>query len=243
MKTDEPIRVVALIDRPLIGATLSFTLNHGTFITRIAETIPAAKTLLHEWTPHLAVIDMDFGDGQLMRELGLEKTPERTSLPVLGLTRRGDLKTKLNAFEQGVDDIMTIPFSAEELLARAIVITRRVYAVSPPLQPTFQIGELQIDILNREVRAGTSVIHLTGLEQNLLYLLAANADRVVSREEILDALWGSDFVTESNVVDRHIRALRAKLQNDWRKPRFIVTVPGRGYQFIPTFTLPETTQA
>jgi two-component system alkaline phosphatase synthesis response regulator PhoP len=67
-------------------------------------------------------------------------------------------------------------------------------------------------------------------------LLAANAGQVLSRDEILDALWGSDFVSESNVVDRHIRALRAKLQNDWRQPRFIATVPGRGYRFIPQFS-------
>ena len=61
---------------------------------------------------------------------------------------------------------------------------------------------------------------------------------MVTRDEILDALWGVDFVSESNVVDSHIRGLRAKLQNDWRKPRFIATVPGRGYRFIPTFSEP-----
>jgi DNA-binding response OmpR family regulator len=102
--------------------------------------------------------------------------------------------------------------------------------------PVIKLGELEIDILNRTVRAGTSELHLTSLEQSLLYLLAANAGRVVSREEILDTLWGVDYVAESNVVDRHIRNLRARLQNDWRQPRFIATVPGRGYRFLPTFT-------
>ena len=67
---------------------------------------------------------------------------------------------------------------------------------------------------------------------------AARSGQVVTRDEILDALWGVDYVSESNVVDRHIRNLRAKLQNDWRKPRFIATVPGRGYRFIPTFSEP-----
>lgn len=70
----------------------------------------------------------------------------------------------------------------------------------------------------------------------MLYLLAANAGRVVTREEILDTLWGVDYVAESNVVDRQIRNLRARLQNDWRQPRFIATVPGRGYRFLPTFS-------
>ena len=70
----------------------------------------------------------------------------------------------------------------------------------------------------------------------MLYLLASRAGRVVSRDEILDAIWGTDFVTESNIVDRHVRSLRIKLQNDYRRPRFIATVPGRGYRFIPTFS-------
>jgi len=82
--------------------------------------------------------------------------------------------------------------------------------------------------------AGNSELHLTGLEQSLLYLLAANAGQVLSRDEILDALWGVDFVADSNVVDRHIRNLRIKLQNGWRRPRYIATVPGRGYRFVPT---------
>ena len=67
-------------------------------------------------------------------------------------------------------------------------------------------------------------------------MLAASPGRIVTREALLDALWGVDYVTESNVVDRHVRNLRAKLQNDWCKPRFIATVPGKGYRFVATFS-------
>jgi DNA-binding response OmpR family regulator len=154
--------------------------------------------------------------------------------PILALTRRGDLKRKLQAFDHGVDDVLTVPFSPEELLARVVVITRRAYGQDNGSVSAIRIGDIEIDILNRQVRAGGSTLHLTGLDQSLLYLLAANAGRVLSRDEILDAVWGSDFVAESNIVDRHIRVLRAKLQNDWRRPRYIATVPGRGYRFIPT---------
>lgn len=237
MAENVPARAVILVDRPLVGETVALTLNHGVYTTRIARTVSEAGGLLVNWRSHLAVVDMDLGDGALLHDLNITQTgSEVVSVPVLGLTRRGDLKTKLAAFEQGVDDIMTVPFSPEELLARALAITRRVHGLHPPLQPTIRLGEIEIDILNREVRAGTSVIHLTGLEQNLLYLLAANAGRVMSREDIMDGLWGTDFVAESNVVDRHVRALRVKLQNDWRRPRFIETVPGEGYRFLPTFT-------
>jgi DNA-binding response OmpR family regulator len=72
------------------------------------------------------------------------------------------------------------------------------------------------------------------MEQSLLYLPSANAGRLVTREEILDTLWGVDYVAESNVVDRQIRNLRARLQDDWRQPRFIAPVPGRGYRFLLT---------
>ena len=72
--------------------------------------------------------------------------------------------------------------------------------------------------------------------QSLLYLLASRAGGIVTREEILDAIWGTDFVAESNIVDRHIRSLRIKLQDDYRHPRFIETVHNKGYRFIPTLS-------
>jgi DNA-binding response OmpR family regulator len=196
---------------------------------------PEVVTSLTEWQPHLAIVDMDLDGAQMLARLGA-KPVGGMRLPVIGLTRRGDLKTKLAAFEAGVDDILTIPFAPEELLARVIAVLRRSYSDAVTFTPVIKLGELEIDILNRTVRAGTSELHLTSLEQSLLYLLAANAGRVVTREEILDTLWGVDYVAESNVVDRHIRNLRARLQNDWRRPRFIVTVPGVGYRFLPTFT-------
>ena len=80
------------------------------------------------------------------------------------------------------------------------------------------------------------MVHLSGIEQSLLYLLASRAGRVVAREDILDGIWGKDFVAESNIVDRHVRSLRVKLQDDYRHPRFIATVPGQGYRFVPTFS-------
>lgn len=235
----QPLRALVVLDQPLIAETITLTLNHGRYLARTARTLPEASSLLRAWQPQLAVVDVDLGGPTLLAQLGLPAAAQGTRIPVLALTRRGDLKAKLAAFAQGVDDILTVPFAPEELLARTLVLTRRAYGAQQPLVPVLRLGELELDILNRLVRAGDSVLHLTGLEQSLLYLLAANAGRVVSRDEILDALWGTDYVAESNVVDRHVRALRVKLQNDWRHPRFIATVPGRGYRFLPQFTAPD----
>jgi two-component system, OmpR family, alkaline phosphatase synthesis response regulator PhoP len=234
---DEARRALVLHDRALVVDLIELTLNHGMFVVRAATTLAEAEAILTDWRPHLSVVDMDHDDsGPLLRRLGASNNLTKSVTPVLGLTRRGDLQTKLRAFDLGVDDILTVPFSPEELLARSIVISRRASGTDRPIIPTITLGEMEIDILNREVRAGDSIVHLSGIEQSLLYLLASRGGEVVTREEILDAIWGTDFVAESNIVDRHVRSLRIKLQNDYRHPRFIATVPGRGYRFIPTFS-------
>jgi DNA-binding response OmpR family regulator len=233
----EARRALVLHDRRLVIDLIELTLNHGLFVVRAATSLAEAEAVLGSWHPHLTVVDMDHDDSTaLLQRLGASNDLTRSVTPALGLTRRGDLKTKLRAFDLGVDDILTMPFSPEELLARSIVITRRASGTDQPIVPTIKLGEIELDIVNREVRAGSSVIHLSGIEQSLLYLLASRGGRVVSREDILDAIWGPDFVAESNIVDRHIRTLRIKLQNDYRHPRFIATVPGQGYRFVPTFS-------
>jgi two-component system, OmpR family, alkaline phosphatase synthesis response regulator PhoP len=236
-RPEEARRALVLHDRPLVVDLIELTLNHGLFVVRAASSLAEAETILSEWRPHMTVVDMDHDDSTaLLERLGASNTLRGSVTPVLGLTRRGDLKSKLRAFDLGVDDILTMPFSPEELLARSIVITRRASGTNRPIVPTIRLGEMEVDIVNRLVRAGNSVVHLSGIEQSLLYLLASRGGRVVTREEILDAIWGADYVAESNIVDRHVRSLRIKLQDDYRHPRFIATVAGEGYRFVPTFS-------
>lgn len=227
-----PARALLVIDQPVLSGVVELALNHGTYITRVAYSTNEAADALDEWQPHLAVVDMDVDNGEIIHLLAqAQGRPER--IPVVALTRRGDLKTKLDAFDRGVDDILTVPFSPEELVARILAVMRRTYGEGGIFAPVLKLGELEIDILHRSVSAGGHQLHLTSLEQSLLYLLAANAGRLMTRDEIIDYLWGTDYAAESNVVDRHVRNLRAKLQNDWRRPRYIRTVPGKGYEFSP----------
>ncbi len=235
--TAEARRALVLHDRPLVVDLIELTLNHGLFVVRASTNLADAVGILADWHPDLTVIDMDHDDSTaLLQRLGASNRLTKRVTPALGLTRRGDLKTKLRAFDLGVDDILTMPFSPEELLARCIVITRRATGTDRPIVPTIRLGEMEIDIVDRQVRAGESIVHLSGIEQSLLYLLASRSGRIVTRDEILDAIWGPDFVAESNIVDRHVRSLRNKLTDDYRHPRFIATVPGKGYRFIPTFS-------
>lgn len=227
-----PARALLVIDRPLLADVVKLALNHGQYSTRVAQTVAEASQALADWRPHLAVLDMDIEGSRILERLA-DETRAGGPLPVIALTQRGDLKAKLMAFERGVDDILTVPFSPEEFVARVLALMRRTYREAPVFSPTLRLGDLEIDILNRQVRAGDRELYLTSLEQSLLYLLAANAGRLLTRDEILNYLWGVDYVAESNVVDRHIRNLRIKLQNHSRRPRYIVTVHGRGYRFLP----------
>jgi two-component system alkaline phosphatase synthesis response regulator PhoP len=220
-----------VIGQPVLADVVSLALNHGHYLIRVASTGREATSAVADWSPHLVVLDMDIEANEMLRRFATA-TLESGRLPVIALTRRGDLKSKLTAFEQGVDDILTVPFSPEELVARVVAVMRRTYRDAAVFSPLLRLGDLEIDILNRRVRAGDTELHLTSLEQSLLYLLAANAGRVLTRDEILDYLWGADYVAESNIVDRHIRNLRLKLENHARQPRYIVTVPGRGYRFL-----------
>lgn len=228
--SERAVRVLFVLGDRALANTVDLTLRHGGYIRRFEGTVKDAKAAIAEWKPHLLLLDIDLEAGA-----GIQLIDEaRAGAPigVIALTRRNDLRGKLDAFERGADDYIGVPFVPDDLIARAHAVIRRTHGKAGELVPRLRIGDLQIDVLNRKVLAGEHELHLTSLEQALLYLLAANAGTVLTREQILDALWGTDFVIESNVVDRHVRALRAKLRDDWHKPRYIETVPGTGYRFV-----------
>jgi DNA-binding response OmpR family regulator len=221
-------RVLVLLDRPLLVALVTLTLSHCACVVRSTTTAAESVALLREWQPHVAILDMDLDGRLIMAQIAV--TPDGIRPAVIGLTRRGDLKNKLAALESGVDDTLTTPFPIDELVARVIGLLRRTYSDTLTFTPVIRVGELQLDILNSTLVAGTAPAQrLTPLEQSLLYLLAANSGQVLTREQILDTLWGADYVVESSVVNRHIRSLRPKLQ----RPGAIVTAPGRGFKFTP----------
>ena len=134
-----PARVLILVDQPVLAEVVKLALNHGRIRTRPTQNVEETMAALHEWRPHLVIFDIDLIEAPLWDHLGTTE-PSASRMPVIALTRRGDLKRKLLAFEQGVDDILTVPFSPEELVARAVAVMRRfspkhVERVATPASP------------------------------------------------------------------------------------------------------------
>ena len=132
-------RVLLLTDQPLLARLIQLTLSHGPFTTQNVPTPPAARTILATWRPHLVLLDMDLVNGAFLADLA-DAAPPAERLPVIALTRRGDLATKLAAFEHGADDILTVPFAPEELVARLLAVMRRTYRVALPFTPVLRVG-------------------------------------------------------------------------------------------------------
>jgi DNA-binding response OmpR family regulator len=229
----KPVSVLLGIDQPALAESVKHALRRSACLTQVAWGAEEIRGTLQRWRPHLVVIDLDIAEYQLLGELGFAaQSSDRP--PIIALTRRRDLETRLAAYDQGVDDVLGIPFSPEEFVARVRAIMRRTYREAVNFTQVLRLGDMEIDIHNRCVLLGGKELRLTAIEQNLLYLLAANAGRVLTRDEILDHIWGASYTAKSNVIDRHIRNLRIRLQDDWRRPRYIATIPGRGYRFMPT---------
>lgn len=222
-------RVIVVMEMALANL-VAVTLKHGRYDTRTATSGAEIASTLSSWQPHIALIDID-NHKDAMEQCGGGMT--KGGIPILAFTRMRDTRVKLNAYEQGADDIIEVPFTLDEIVARPFALMRRSRGVTVPLVPKILLGgRLEVDLIEQTVKMdGGKPLLLTPIQQTLLYILAANAGEVLTREMLLGAIWGGAFQIESNVVDRHIRELRVKLGDDWRTPRYLETVPGRGYRF------------
>jgi len=212
-----------------LGSAARFALTHGSYIVRTVTTMSDAADLLGDWDPDLALVDLDVESGRgpdLFSGPGL-----RRRVPLIAVTRNGQLDVKLRAFDRGVDDLLNIPFLPEELVARAQALIRRTYEEGIELIAAVRFGEIEVDILARTVSIGERRVDLSPLEHGLFWVLASNAGRTVSKQRIEELLWGSALGTSSNVVEQYVRRLRRKLGDTAAKPTWIETVRGRGYRF------------
>lgn len=156
---------------------------------------------------------------------------EFSQIPIIMVTAKGADEEKVKGLDAGADDYVTKPFSASELTARVRAVLRRASLSDEPTEPTFRYQNLEIDFFRRRVTLDGEDVNLTGTEYKVLSYLTRNADRVVTPNQILNRVWGEEYLDETNLIQANIARLRKKLKDDARNSRFIFTKPGIGYMF------------
>ncbi|WP_019010602.1 winged helix-turn-helix domain-containing protein [Deinococcus aquatilis] len=221
--------VVVIEDEGTVRDVLRFHLERaGLRVTAFESTrgteeaLAQADALVLDW-----MLPGESGLGFLRR---LRGDPELRRLPVLMLTARAAEAERVEGLESGADDYLTKPFSAAELVARVRALLRRTL---PDTLQTLTNGPLTVDISSAEARMSGKRLNLTRREFDLLAFLTQHAGRVYSRTELLDRVWGADFLGGERTVDQHVTQLRAHLGDDPTRPDFLETVRGKGYRMRP----------
>lgn len=219
-------RILVVDDEPQILRGLKIILRAAGYTVDTAESKAAALAALAARPPDALVLDLVLPDGE-----GVEVCREVrrfSSLPVLVLSAVGDEREKVRALDAGADDYITKPFGTDELLARLRAVLRR--AADAGGDPILKIGELSIDVLDRQVRRDGEQIHLTPLEFDILRVLAQYHGRLVTQRQLLQDVWGPEYAQETHYLRVHVAHIRAKLERDPSRPTHLITEPGVGYR-------------
>ncbi len=219
-------KILIVDDEPPIIDVLDYNLRKANYQVVVARDGREALERAHSEQPDLIILDL------MLPELdGLEvcRTLRReTNVPIIMLTARDEEVDKVVGLELGADDYIVKPFSVRELLARVKAVLRRVESEPKTVAGPLRVGKLEIDLARHEAYLGDEELTLTPLEFDLLHVLAINAGRVLSREQLLKQVWGYDYDGDLRVVDTTVKRLRAKLRALGAEP--IVTVRGVGYK-------------
>lgn len=211
--------------RRFIRASLT---SHGYRLVE-AERASEAVALATSHNPELVLLDLGLPDLD-----GLELTRqlrEWSRVPIIVLSARGREEDKVSALDAGADDYLTKPFGVNELLARMRVALRHAQLSAAPTAPqVFELGDLRMDLVRREVTRAGQEIHLTPIEYKLLALFAQHAGKVLTHRQILKEVWGAAYASQTHYVRVHLAELRKKIEADPSRPKLLVTEPGVGYR-------------
>ena len=226
-------KILVVEDEPDIRKLVNYNLSQEHFQILEAEEGEKALKIVQRDRPDLVILDLMLpGLSGLEFCKILRDRAETASVPILMLTAKAGEADRVVGLEMGADDYLTKPFSPRELVARVKAIIRRTDYRSPGAADEFyEKGGLKINFSNYEVFARGRPVRLTLKEFELLRFLVQNANRVLSRDQLLDRVWGGDVFVDPRTVDVHIRRLRKAVEKNDRKPEWILTVRGVGYKF------------
>ena len=231
MAATAPARILVVDDEENIVTLVGSYLRAEGYEVLTAQDGAAAVDLVRTRRPDLVVLDIAMPGLDGIEALRQFRT--FSDVYVIMLTARAEETDKLIGLSVGADDYLTKPFSPRELVARVKAVLRRSRPQRNSIADVQEFAGLRIDTARREVTADGAAVVTTALEFDLLAALAAQPGRVFSRAQLLEAVWGWDFVGDDRVVDVHIRNLRRALGDDANEPRFIGTVRNVGYRFLP----------
>jgi phosphate regulon transcriptional regulator PhoB len=224
-------RLLIVEDDKDIVELVRYNLEKEGYQTNVAADGLTALSTLKKSPPDLVILDLmlpKLPGLEVCREIRRDQALNR--LPILMLTARGEEADRVVGLEMGADDYVTKPFSPRELVARVKALLRRTEPAGEAEKPV-EVRGLFIDPASYRVARSGKPIALSTLEFRLLYYLARRADRVFSRDQLLDAVWGTDRFVTPRSVDVYIRRLREKVEADPEKPEYLKTVRGAGYIF------------
>jgi two-component system response regulator RegX3 len=222
-------RILVVEDEESYSDPLSYLLRREGYEVAIAETGPAALTEFDKNGADLVLLDLmlpGLSGVDVCRALR-----QRSGVPVIMLTAKDSEIDKVVGLEIGADDYVTKPYSSRELLARIKAVLRRLADPEDLQPPTLEVGPVRMDVDRHTVTVRGSSASLPLKEFELLEMLLRNAGRVLTRMQLIDRVWGSDYVGDTKTLDVHVKRLRAKIESDPANPEHIVTVRGLGYKF------------
>jgi len=227
-------KILIIEDDPSILRGLQLNLGMEGYLVRSASDGETGLAMARSEKPDLVVVDV-----MLPRLGGLEVVKEiRTEdpdLPVLILSAKGQESDKVAGLHLGADDYLVKPFGLKELLARidALLRRRRSRGETGPNRAVRKAGDVEVDLDARKARAQGRELELTSREFDLLAFFVAHSDRVFSREQLMEAVWGSRYFGTARTVDNFVARLRSHIGDDAEDPRHLETVRGVGYRFNP----------
>jgi two-component system, OmpR family, response regulator RegX3 len=224
-------RLLVVEDEESIVDAVSYMLRKEGFEVAVATTGTGALEEMERSGADLVLLDLmlpGLPGTEVCRQLR-----QRSNVPVIMLTAKDSEVDKVVGLELGADDYVTKPFSSRELVARIRAVLRRQGEPDTLTVSTVEAGPVRLDAERHVVTVNSTPVQLPLKEFELLEFLLRNSGRVLTRMQLIDRIWGSDYVGDTKTLDVHVKRLRAKIEPDPARPRHIVTVRGLGYKFEP----------
>lgn len=226
-------KILVVDDEEHIAELISYNLTSNGYKVITANDGNDAVKLAVEEKPSLILLDLMIPgkDGYDVCK-DIRSNSEVRNTPIIMLTAKSEELDKILGLELGADDYITKPFSVRELLARVKAVLRR-FSISEPESNILVFGNLTADFDKREILVNDKKLDLTLKEFELLEILIRNKGKILTRDTLLDKIWGYEYIGETRTVDVHIRYLRKKIELDDKNPKLIETIRGVGYRFNP----------